>query len=147
VTTVAFDTTVLVYAVGTSARYRAPCAQILRAAASGALDASASVEVLQEFTHVRARRVGDRVEAVRAARDVSLGLTLHPVEATDVERALELFVAVPELDVLDAVHAATALNRGIDRIVSADRAFDGVDGLERVDPVEAEHLLPARGDT
>jgi hypothetical protein len=47
----------------------------------------------------------------------------------DVERAGELFTALPQLDALDAVHAATCLNRGIPVIVSADTAFDAVDGF------------------
>lgn len=34
----------------------------------------------------------------------------------------------------DAASAATALNRGIDKILSADRDFDGIPGLERIDP-------------
>jgi len=34
------------------------------------------------------------------------------------------------------VTAATALNRGVVAILSADRDFDGVSGVERVDPAD-----------
>jgi predicted nucleic acid-binding protein len=43
----------------------------------------------------------------------------------------------PGLDVADAVSAATALNRGIGAILSADRDFDAVPELERIDPADA----------
>ncbi len=39
------------------------------------------------------------------------------------------------------MHAATALRRGIGVIVSTDRAFDGVSGLERLDPRDAVSRL------
>jgi predicted nucleic acid-binding protein len=51
---------------------------------------------------------------------------------------MRLLEAHPELDVADCVHAATALNRGLDAILSPDRAFDSVSGLERVDPADRE---------
>jgi predicted nucleic acid-binding protein len=50
---------------------------------------------------------------------------------------LKLFEESPELQVRDALHAATALNRGIRLVVTPDRAFDELLGLERVDPLVA----------
>jgi uncharacterized protein len=38
----------------------------------------------------------------------------------------------------DAIFAAQALNRGIDAILSPDRGFDSIPGLERIDPADAE---------
>ncbi len=40
----------------------------------------------------------------------------------------------PDLDARDAAFAALALNRGIDAILSTDKVFDEIEGLERVDP-------------
>jgi hypothetical protein len=57
----------------------------------------------------------------------------------------------PPLDARDAVFAALALNRGIDAILTTDRAFDGIADLERIDPTDeqADRLtilrLPWRG--
>ena len=45
------------------------------------------------------------------------------------------------LQMRDAIHAATALNRGIDLILSPDTGFDDVEGLERLDPMDAEATL------
>jgi predicted nucleic acid-binding protein len=49
---------------------------------------------------------------------------------------LDLFRGHSDLDARDAVFAALALNRGIDAILSTDQAFDGVSGLERIDPAD-----------
>jgi len=61
---------------------------------------------------------------------------LHPLEPDDVLRGIGLFEAHPDLDARDAVFAALAINRGIDAILATDRAFDEVDGLERIDPAD-----------
>ena len=45
------------------------------------------------------------------------------------------------LRVRDAVHAATALRRGISIILSADHDFDDIAGLERLDPHDAVRQL------
>lgn len=36
----------------------------------------------------------------------------------------------------DAVHAVTAIERGVTRIVSANSHLDGIAGLKRIDPVD-----------
>ena len=69
---------------------------------------------------------------------------LHPLELEDLRLGLELFEESTRLELRDALHAATALNRGIGLIVSTDRAFDGVAGLERVDPLNAVERLTER---
>ena len=58
---------------------------------------------------------------------------------------LSLFERTPRLHMRDALHAATALNRDIQLIVSLDRAFDEVSGLERVDPLHALERLLTEG--
>ena len=58
----------------------------------------------------------------------------HSVEPNDIQRGIDLFETHNELNARDAVFAALAINRGIDAILATDRAFDGIDGLERVDP-------------
>lgn len=136
------DTAVFVYARGAEHAYRGPCRRIVAAAAAGAVVLEASTELVQEFAHLVGRR-GLSGAAVRAeALDVADACVLHPVEPDDLRDALDLLVAHPDLHVRDAVHAATALRRGIGTVVSPDRAFDGVPGLDRVDPVEFAEGLP-----
>lgn len=136
-----FDTAVFLYAIGADHPYREPCRRLVSLAAEGQIHGEASVEMIQEFVHVRCRRKGDRQQAVREAADIALFCKLHDLTETDLRRALRLFKSVEALGMRDAIHAATALNRGLDLIVSPDRGFDNVPGLARIDPTEAEARL------
>lgn len=132
-----YDTAVFLYASGSDHPYREPCRDIVRLAAEGSLVGDASVELVQEVVHVRARRTGRRQDAARAGRHVMPLCRLHPVEPSDLVVALRLLQTCPGLHIRDAIHAATAVNRDIALILSPDRAFDDVPGIERVDPSAA----------
>lgn len=131
-----YDTSIFVYALGGEHPYREPCREIVRRAAAGDLQGEASADLLQELTHQRARRTGDRLGAATAARSVATLAWWHPVEPNDVQRGIDLFETHDELNPRDAVFAALAINRGIDAILATDRAFDGIDNLERIDPAD-----------
>jgi predicted nucleic acid-binding protein len=131
-----YDTSIFVYALGREHPYREPCREIVRKAAVGDLQGEASADLLQELLHQRTRRTGDREDAVKAARRVAKLAWWHPLEPNDVQRGIDLFESHGDLDPRDAVFAALAINRGIDAILATDRAFDGIDGLERIDPTD-----------
>ena len=59
---------------------------------------------------------------------------LLPVTDEILGRALTL--DAPGLGSSDRVHAATCIENGLSTIVSADPAFDGLSGLQRVDPLD-----------
>jgi predicted nucleic acid-binding protein len=139
-----YDTGVFVYALGREHRYREPCRAILREAGRGRLAPEASVELIHEFTYVRLRRVESRAEAAHWARRIGRSCVLHAVEPSDVERALELWCEHERLDVRDAILAAQALNRDIDAILSPDRDFDEIPGLQRIDPADPEAVSTLR---
>lgn len=132
-----FDTGVFIYALGGEHRYREPCQAILREMRGGRLAGEASVELVHEFAYVRGRRVQTRADATHWARRVKRSCPLHTVGLADIERALDLWSEHERLDMRDAIFAAQALNRGIDAILSPDRGFDGILGLERIDPTDA----------
>ncbi len=94
------------------------------------------MDLVQEFAHRRFVQCRDRAVAARAARDVARSCRLHELRADDIDRAMDLYERHPRLHARDAVFAAVALNRGIDAILSPDRAFDDVPGLDRIDPVD-----------
>jgi predicted nucleic acid-binding protein len=140
-----YDTSVFVYALGGEHAYREPCREIVRRAAAGDLQGEASGDLLQELVHQRLRRTGDRVAAAQAARNVAKLAWWHPLEPNDVQRGIDLFQNHDNLDARDAVFAALAINRGIDAILSTDRAFDGVDQLERIDPADKQAVATLLG--
>lgn len=137
------DATVFIYAVGGPHPYRDLCRRLVTALGDGTLDGHASVLVVQEVLHQRARRTGDRHAATRVARDVGAVCTLHEVTRDDLRVALDLFSASDTLGTADAVHAATAINRDLDTIVTSDTDFDDVPMLRRIDPMVAVGRLPS----
>lgn len=132
-----YDTNVFVYALGSEHPLREPCRTIMARSARGELRGEASSDLLQELAYQRYRQTGNRVAACRTAREVGRGCIVHPLELADVLRGLELLERGEGLHCRDASFAAVALRRGIEVILSADRAFDEVPGLERVDPADA----------
>jgi len=133
---IVLDTTVLVYAKGAAHPLRDPCREIVCAIADGRLAATTTVEVIQEFTHVRARRRG-RTDAAGLADDfVELLTPLLTVTAADLRAGLALLRRVDSLGAFDAVLAAAALNSAA-TLVSADLAF--------ADIAELTHVVPDAG--
>ena len=131
---IVLDTTVLVYASGGEHPLREPCGRILEAASDGVIEATTTVEVIQEFVHVRARR-RDRADAV--ARGLELARMLRPLlpsRDADLLVGLRLYEEHPRLDAFDAVLAATAISAGAEALISADRAYASIRGLRHVDP-------------
>jgi predicted nucleic acid-binding protein len=106
---------------------------LVAAIADGRLAATTTVEVIQEFAHVRARRRG-RTEAIGLANDyVELFAPLLEVTVEELRAGLALFERTVGLGAFDAVLAAAAIgSTGV--LVSADIAFAGVGGLSHVVP-------------
>jgi predicted nucleic acid-binding protein len=127
------DTTVLIYAVGSDHAYREPCRDIISAVSSRRLEATTTVEVIQEFAHVRARSRG-RTDARRLATDYAdLFAPLATSTETHLRSGLDTWARHPSLGAFDAVLAAVADALGADVLVSSDRAFAAT-------PIN--HLLP-----
>ncbi|MGI8944667.1 MAG: type II toxin-antitoxin system VapC family toxin [Thermoleophilaceae bacterium] len=140
------DSNIFIYALGEEHRYRDPCRALVALLAGGEVAGETSTEVVQEVVHVRRRRTGDGADAVRRGREIlAWGLPLHDFTRADLELSLELLSAHTELPARDAVHAATARNRGIDLILSADGDFDALDLVERIDPAAPDAIGRLRG--
>jgi predicted nucleic acid-binding protein len=131
---IVLDTTVLVYAVGTDHPLREPSRQLIRAIAGGTILATTTIEVIQEFTHVRTRR-RDRKDAANLARDyIELLSPLLVVEEADLREGLRLFEEGTGFGSFDAVLAAAARAAGAEALVSADTGFSGITAIRHVIP-------------
>ena len=131
------DTTVLVYAKGSAHPLRDPCRRLIDAIAQGKLEATSTVEVIQEFVHVRAQR-RERSDAVELGGDYAdLLAPLLTVSDEHLRRGLALFERHEPLGAFDAVLAATAIDIDAGALVSADSAFAHVTGLRHVVPDDA----------
>jgi uncharacterized protein len=137
------DTTVLVYAVGAEHRLRAPCRGVVELVREGGVRATTTLEVIQEFAHVRSQR-RSRSEAAVLARDYAIGLgPLARPDLDDLLEALGLFERSDALGAFDAVLAAAARRRGW-ALMSADHAFAQVRGLVHLDPASPSIMDDAR---
>ena len=140
---IVLDTTVLVYAVGTEHSLRVPCRELVELVRDGAVRATTTLEVVQEFAHVRSRR-RPRSEAAERAREYARGLRpLVRPEEEDLFQGLGLFETTSDLGPFDAVLAAITLRRQW-ALASADRSFGHVVGLTYLDPSSPSFLEQAR---
>lgn len=131
---IVLDTTVLVYATGSEHPLREPCRRIVHAIADGLVQATTTVEVVQEFTHVRGRRRPRADAAELGAAYADLLAPLLVVTLAELQAGLRLYRDSEGLGAFDAVLAAAALAAHADAIVSADTAFSQVPGLGHVFP-------------
>jgi predicted nucleic acid-binding protein len=131
---IVLDTTVLVYAKGADHPLRDPCRELIAAVADGAVQATTTVEVIQEFVHVRARR-RDRRDATLTGRDYAELLSpLLSVTREHLLSGLALFERGALLGAFDAVLAAAAAASGAHALVSADSAFADCGAIPHVVP-------------
>jgi predicted nucleic acid-binding protein len=130
------DANVVFYATGGPHAYKRPCLQILLDAARGELEANVDVEVFQEVLHAYSLR-GERKRGLSTFDDLLVTFpTPIPIEREDILGARMLMERHAGLSARDAIHAAVVLNHGLEAIISADRAFDQILEIKRLDPLE-----------
>ena len=76
-------------------------------------------------------------EALQRFAELMYGRT-EPVYAGDVELAAMLADRYPGISTRDYLHAAVVRRIGVERIISADRDFDRLPGVTRLDPVDVD---------
>jgi predicted nucleic acid-binding protein len=108
------------------------CLRILNAIASGQASGQTSPVVLQEVWHVAVRQYGGLDGLVGDVLEVFSPLL--PVT----EEALVHALAMPDsrLGPNDRLHVGTCATHEIDTVITADRAFEGVEGIRIVDPFD-----------
>ena len=133
------DANVPIYASGRAHPYKEACAQVLTMAAERPRAFVTDVEVLQELLHrylaLRAWPLGR--EVLRGFADLMHG-RIEPVYADDIEMAMTLADIGPALPARDLLHAAVMRRLGTDRIITADRDFDRVPAIVRLDPTDID---------
>ena len=132
------DTNVPIYAAGAPHQLKAPCLTILQLAARNE-GFITDAEVLQELFHRFWSRSRLRDEGMRTLHDFALLMRgrVEPVYAEDVVLAPDLGDGA-NINARDLLHAAVMQRVGATRIVSADRGFDGLQGIRRLDPADIE---------
>ncbi len=133
------DANVPIYAGGREHPYRGPCARILSMAAAHPRSFVTDVEVLQEVIHrsLALRRWDHGRSVLRGFLELMYG-RIEPLYVGDVEMAATLADQYPGISARDYLHAAVMRRLGLERIISADRDFDRLPGITRLDPLDVD---------
>jgi predicted nucleic acid-binding protein len=126
------DANVPMYLVGGKHAHKIDAPQILERLAGERRSLVTSSEVFQEILH---RYVSiDRRHMIERAFDALQGVVdgVLAVERQDVFTAKDLVHADQRLSARDALHVAVMRRHQISQIVSFDRGFDAVTGIERL---------------
>lgn len=123
--------TIPMYLVGSAHSNKDRSKRLLERAVTDGEVLVTDAEVLQEILH---RYVAiDRRQAIPDALDALLGVVdeVFPIERPDVLQAAAVLDEA-RLSAGDALHTAVMRRRGISRIMTFDRGFDGIAGIVTV---------------
>jgi predicted nucleic acid-binding protein len=126
------DSNIPMYLVGADGSLKVDASRLLERLVSARERLVTDAEVLQEILH---RYVSiKRPDAIQPAFDALLGAVdeVLPIGVAEVLRAREIVLGSAVMSARDAIHVAVMEAHGISRILSFDRGFDGVPGVERV---------------
>ena len=131
------DANVVVYSSARDSPYRDACVATMTAIARGEAEGRTSSAVLEEVWHLELSGRLRGFEGATARAYAALG-PLLPVTDEAFRRALGL--DAPALGANDRLHVATCVAHGIELVVTADRGFDSVAELRRIDPLDGPAL-------
>ena len=126
------------YAAGKPHPYKDACVRIVSDVENRRLNAAINTEIVQELLY-RYSMIGMVTQGVQLSRHVlKLPLTVFPVTETDAHSAIDLFEQyhATGLKPRDAIHAATLRQHDIRSMISADRDFDVLSFMTRIDPLD-----------
>lgn len=126
------DSNIPMYLVGAPHAHKADAQRLLESAIAARERLVTDAEVLQEICH-RYAAIGRR-DAIQPAFDALLGAVddVLPIERDDALAAKDVLLGHPELSSRDALRAAVMRRRKIGRVMSFDRGFDQLPGIERI---------------
>ena len=126
------DSTTPMYMVGNPGPELDRANELVDQAVADGEELVTDVEVYQEILHrYTAINRPDSIDDAFAALD-EIVKRVFSYDMDDVRLARAILRQVPGIQARDAIHAAVMLNRGIARIMSRDRGFDRIPGIERI---------------
>lgn len=130
------DANIIMYALGREHPLRTPCRTSLEKIKKDEITVVTNTEVVQEIFHryysIKMPLIAE--EAFAALK--TFCVDIYPVTLDDIEKALTFLKESPSITSRDAIHAATMLNNGIEKILSTDSHFDAIQGVQRIAPEE-----------
>ena len=141
------DVNIPIYASGREHPLKLPCQRVLRLVGARIEEFITDAEVLQELLHrYHALRIWDVGRQVYAEFSEAMRGRVLPIHHRHIEAAAQMLTDHPRLQARDAIHVAVMFDAGCERIVSADRAFDAVPEVTRLDPMRYVEWADSVGD-
>ena len=127
------DSNVPMYLVGSPHPNRDRAAQTLSRLRDEGEQFITDIEVYQEILHryVSIRRSEAIEPAFRALQGIANRALSYGMD--EIHAAKSLIEFVPDISARDALHAAVMRSAGITRILSYDKGFDAIPGIERLE--------------
>ena len=131
------DTNIPMYAAGASHPLKEPSQRVILAVAAGKLDAVTDTEVFQEilYRYIHIKEVEKGFQVFDHFHRIMVGRIL-PIEELDILKTRELAEQYPFLSPRDLIHLAVMNHYRIKEIISTDKGFDNVPGIQRIPPSE-----------
>jgi hypothetical protein len=131
------DVNIPMYAAGREHPLRGPCQRAVKALAAGEIDGVTDAEVFQEILY-RYLHIGERDKGFQVFDQFHRLMEgrILPVTDADLFETRLLAERLPRLGARDLIHLALMTRHGIQRILTADRHFDAIDGIQRLDPLD-----------
>lgn len=129
------DANVPIYSQGRDHPYRESCRAIIDQVNAGDQSYAIDAETLQEVLYYYTRQ-GEVSRGIQVVEDLLPRFSdIIPITATEITTAMRLLTETHDLSTRDAIHAAVVFEHGLEGIVSADRDYDRIPGLRRLDPI------------
>jgi len=133
------DSNIFFYAKIMDRKYGKACADIIEKISEGEIEASISPLVILEVTNAM-KKYGMRKDIKNEADAIlSLDIEIFPIDSIVARLAMEIFEEVG-ISPYDCTHIAVMKRYEIKRIFSADKEFDRVPGIKRIDPLKQKLL-------
>jgi len=131
------DSNIFFYAKIMDRKYGKACAKIIEDIVHGKIKASISPLVVIEVANAlrkygMEKEVKDTMDAI-----LSLNMDIPPLDEIIVRMAAEIFEKFG-ISPYDSIHVATMQTHGIKEIISADKEFDKITSIKRIDPLHYE---------
>ena len=128
------DTNVIMYAAGSEHEYKDYCLKILKNIDSFDLNYFINTETIQEilyrYSYINLKKFGIDL----ALDTIELFDTILQISVKDLHRAIDLLKKYNFLVSRDALIIANMVNNGLKKIISADKVFDRIEEITRIDP-------------
>lgn len=126
-----FDSNIFIFAAIDRGKLGQNCREIMKLIDKQKISATASFIVIDEVLWVLKRNIG-RDDAIKIAKTMlSMPIKWISVDESIILGAVEIFERTT-LDPRDSIHISSMRNVGVTTMVSEDKDFDKLEGIERI---------------